>query len=146
MAAARSIATPETRQPAFVLVSALTFTAWDLFLDPQMAAWDFWQWDAPGLYFGIPLTNFLGWLAVSALITLLIGPRGLPAAPLAFVYAATWLLQTIGLGLFWGQPGPALFGFTGMGTMVLLAVLRARRLRVKKAEEGNYSADERIKR
>jgi len=83
--------------------------------------------DAPGLYFGIPLTNFLGWLAVSALITLLIGPRGLPAAPLAFVYAATWLLQTIGLGLFWGQPGPALFGFTGMGAAVLLVVLRIRR-------------------
>ena len=29
------------------LVSGLAFTAWDLFLDPQMVAWGVWQWETP---------------------------------------------------------------------------------------------------
>ena len=52
--------------PAFIVVSALAFTAWDLYLDPQMVKWGLWVWHAPGAYFGIPLVNFAGWLLVSA--------------------------------------------------------------------------------
>jgi hypothetical protein len=29
-------------------------------------------------------------------------------------------LDAVGLGLFWGQPGPALTGFVGMGLWVVL--------------------------
>jgi putative membrane protein len=39
---------------AFVIVSALAFTAWDLFLDPQMVGWNLWVWTPPSSYFGIP--------------------------------------------------------------------------------------------
>mgnify|MGYP001078631924 CR=1 FL=1 len=46
---------------AFIAVSALTFTAWDLFLDPQMVAWRLWIWERPGAYFDIPWSNFAGW-------------------------------------------------------------------------------------
>lgn len=107
--------------PFFIFLSALAFTAWDLFLDPQMTAWGFWVWKSPGLYFGIPPVNYLGWLLVSAMITALARPRDLPLAPLVAVYAITWLLQTIGQGLFWSQPGPAVFGFLGMGGMLAWA-------------------------
>ena len=52
-------------------VAALAFTAWDLFLDPQMVAWNVWVWAAPGAYFGIPLVNFAGWLLVAFCVSLL---------------------------------------------------------------------------
>jgi lycopene beta-cyclase len=109
-----------------VLLAALAFTAWDLFLDPQMVGWGFWVWDKPGLYFGIPLSNYLGWMIVSAIITLVANPKDLPIGPLALVYVLTWILQTIGQGIFWSQPGPAVVGFVGSGIFVLLAFWRSR--------------------
>ncbi len=114
----------------FIVVTALAFTAWDLFLDPQMVAWDLWRWEVPGAYFGIPLVNFAGWLLASALITFaasLIAPiRDLPARPLVIIYVITWLLETGGLAIFWGLPGPALVGFVAMGGMLLWAWRRSR--------------------
>jgi putative membrane protein len=103
------------------LISAFAFTAWDLFLDPQMVGWGFWVWEIPGQYFGIPLVNYLGWIVVSFLITLFANPKDLPIGPLALVYVLTWVLQTIGQGIFWGQPGPAMVGFLGSGVFVWLA-------------------------
>lgn len=109
------------RGPLFVAVSALALTAWDLFLDPQMVAWGFWTWTEPGGYFGIPWTNFLGWLLTAVLITVVVRPAPLPAQPLWLIYALVWLLETGGLLFFWGLPGPALAGFMGMGIFVWLA-------------------------
>ena len=110
---------------SFVIVSALAFTAWDLFLDPQMVAWDFWRWQSAGQYFGIPLSNFLGWLVISALLSFIANPVNIPAGPLSLVYGLTWILQTLGQGIFWQQPGPALVGFTVTGIFVLLAFFSA---------------------
>ena len=108
-----------SRSPIYrVLISALAFTAWDLFLDPQMVAWGFWRWEIPGQYFGIPLVNYLGWILVSALITLIVNPVKLPLGPLALIYILTWLLQTIGQMIFWGQPGPAIVGFFACGFFI----------------------------
>lgn len=108
------------------VLAALAFTAWDLFLDPQMTAWGFWIWEQSGAYFGIPLVNFGGWILVSALITALVRPANLPSQPLVLIYTITWILQSIGLGIFWSQPAPALIGFATMGLFVALA-FRARR-------------------
>jgi putative membrane protein len=105
----------------FVLISAVAFTAWDLFLDPLMVAWNFWTWNIPGEYFGIPLVNFGGWLLASAIMTAVAAPGRLPARPLLLIYTVTWLLQSMGLALFWGLPSPALIGFIVMGAFVLLA-------------------------
>jgi lycopene beta-cyclase len=115
-----------------MLLVALGFTAWDLFLDPQMVGWGFWVWEGTGAYFGIPLVNFLGWFLVSGLITWIANPRELPSTPLGAVYATTWLLQSIGQAIFWAQPGPALVGFVAMGVMSFLAwkptLLRLKRI------------------
>ncbi len=108
----------------FLLTAAAAMTAWDLFLDPQMVAWGFWRWhDVPAAsYFGIPWQNYLGWLLAAAAITLLSRPPSLRlvARPLLVVYTLTWLLETGGLGLFWGLPGPAAAGALGMGLFVKL--------------------------
>jgi uncharacterized membrane protein len=106
----------------FVLVAAAAFTAWDLFLDPQMVGWGYWVWEQPGGYFGIPWVNFLGWLLASALITVAVRPPQLPFAPLFAVYVITWFLQSFGQLFFWGMPGPALVGFVAMGIFVVLSI------------------------
>ena len=110
------------RQPVWrwALSSALAFTAWDLFLDPQMVHWELWTWDTSGQYFGIPFVNFVGWLAVSAVLSLITRPPALPHRALATVYALTWLTETVGLILFWGLYGPAVAGCAGMGLFVWL--------------------------
>ncbi len=105
----------------FIALSALALTAWDLFLDPQMVAWDFWVWEQPGGYFGIPWINFAGWLLAAAVITALVRPGPLPARPLLLVYGVTWFLETFGLLFFWGLPGPALTGGAVMGLLLWLA-------------------------
>lgn len=113
---------------SLALAAALAFTAWDLFLDPQMVAWGLWVWDDPGTfnYFGIPWVNYGGWLLASALITLLASAfgdlRALPVTPLLVIYAITWALQTIGQLFFWDLPGPALVGGVVMGALLLAAV------------------------
>lgn len=111
-----------------VIISALAMTAWDLFLDPQMVLWGFWEWEQPGLYFGIPLINFLGWFVVSAIITAVAAPTRLPLLPLFAVYIITWILQTIGQLFFWDLAGPAAVGFLAMGLFVTLGLLKAYRL------------------
>lgn len=45
---------------------ALLMTAIDLLIDPVSAsALGFWRWDMPGIYYGIPISNYAGWLLVS---------------------------------------------------------------------------------
>jgi putative membrane protein len=132
-------------------LAGLVFTAWDLYLDPQMVSRGLWVWESPGDYFGVPWTNYAGWWVAAALLTLVagywrcdpgwrrvaIGQSSRECQPgqqmtdcqaarqrLMIVYTFTWALQALGLGLFWGQPGPALAGFAGMGVFVALGWLR----------------------
>jgi lycopene beta-cyclase len=122
----RKLDTPY-RRAAFALLSALAVTAWDLYLDPQMVGWGFWIWDYPSGYFGIPWVNFFGWMLTAIIVTALVRPGNLPVIPLLIVYAIVWALQSIGLAVFWNQPGPALFGFLGMGVLLMLALSALRK-------------------
>jgi lycopene beta-cyclase len=107
---------------AYGVISALAFTAWDLFLDPQMVGWGFWLWQEPGGYFGIPWQNFGGWLAGAGLLTALARPWNLPVRMPLLVYGITWFLQSIGTWLFWEMPGPALVGSLVMGLFLWTAL------------------------
>lgn len=114
---------PLVRRLAFIAVSALAFTAWDLFLDPLLVSWDFWRWQEAGAYFGIPLSNYGGWLLTSALMTALTMPRAdLPRAPMLFLYGATWFFMTGGLIFFWDLPSAGVVGSAVMGSLLLAAL------------------------
>ncbi len=110
----------------FAGVSALALTAWDLFLDPQMVGWNFWQWATPEGYFGIPWSNYAGWLIVSFIVSFVLCPPALPRLPLVVIYACVWFLQSVGLAMFWGMHGPAVVGSLAMGAMMLWAYARWR--------------------
>ena len=124
-AAAYSIV--QKRNAVFVLVSALAFTAWDLFLDPQMVHWGLWTWDQPSGYFGIPWTNFAGWLLAAAILTTALRPGPVYSIGLVLVYSITWLLESIALIVFWSLPGPGVAGMIVMGLFVVIAWLRGHR-------------------
>ncbi len=65
-----------------VLLSALLLVWIDAVLDPGATALGFWVWTEGGPYYGVPLSNFAGWLlsgAVSAALLLSIArPRNSP--------------------------------------------------------------------
>ncbi len=50
--------------------AAAAMTAWDLSLDPRMVSDGNWTWQNGGEYFGIPLSNFAGWLVTAFAIYL----------------------------------------------------------------------------
>ena len=123
----------------FRIVAAVALTAWDLLVDPQAVQWGWWRWLEPGLYFGIPLTNYAGWFVAGMVLTLLVRPRPLPITPLVTVYAIVWLMYSIGLCWIHDLPGPALTGFVGMGALLGLATWN--RLRRESDDCGRLSRE-----
>ncbi|MEV0625155.1 carotenoid biosynthesis protein [Nonomuraea wenchangensis] len=114
-----------------IAVGAFALTAWDLFLDPQMVGLGLWTWAEQGAYRGIPLTNFAGWLLVSALVMLLLerilggGPR--PSRGLAGVYTTMAVMETVGFAAVFQPPDPLVAAAGGM-SMGAFAALAWRRL------------------
>ncbi len=90
--------------------TAVWMTSVDLLLDPVAAGpLNLWQWDKPGAYYGIPLSNFAGWLLVSGFIAVACprpvqhakGPRliGLSIVAFFLVHALNnqlWLAAGVG--------------------------------------------------
>lgn len=56
------------RHCAAIFCGALLLTAWDFVLDPAMSqtAVPFWEWKTPGPFFGMPYSNFAGWMETGA--------------------------------------------------------------------------------
>jgi len=55
-------------------IAGLVMTAWDVVIDPGMAApGGSWVWEEGGPYFGVPLQNFAGWLLTTGAVYLLFG-------------------------------------------------------------------------
>jgi putative membrane protein len=56
------------RHVGAVFCGALLLTAWDFVLDPAMSqtAVPFWEWKTPGPFFGMPYSNFVGWMETGA--------------------------------------------------------------------------------
>lgn len=113
-------------RPAFVLVSAMGFTAWGFYIDPLMVHLKLLHWTPIGGFYGTPWLNYIGWLFISGIITFAISPKRLPGGLLVLVYVLTWLVEFISLLIFWGLPVPALIGFFLMGGMLLWAAISSR--------------------
>ena len=53
---------------ALAAVAAFVMTAWDVVMDPGMAAAGNWIWETGGAYFGVPRHNYLGWLLTTFIV------------------------------------------------------------------------------
>ena len=119
-----------------VLIGAVALTAWDLFLDPQMVGNGYWEWAVDGVYEGIPISNYLGWLGVGVVV-LAVVDRIRPIDPppgLLLLALYTWwaVMNTIGFLVFFGEPFVGLVGGVGMG-LVTAAAWRRRTARPEAA-------------
>ena len=113
-----------------VLVAPLALVAWDLGLDPLMVSRGFWHFDAAAPYYGVPLSNFLGWyVAGVGLVWLLVKlePRlkNENSADLRIIFLAQAFLMSVGL-LFFGLPLAAGVTFVAMGLLLVPTLLAGR--------------------
>jgi putative membrane protein len=44
------------------IVGSVIITIFDLVLDPGAVALNFWVWSPQGVYYNVPISNFLGWI------------------------------------------------------------------------------------
>jgi uncharacterized membrane protein len=118
--------------PRYIVpVAALTLTAWDVFLDPQMVRTGYWLWLRQGEYVGIPLENYLGWFLTATLVFALYF-RLYPPQPAVrtdwfgvtpvLAYVWTWLGSSVVNLFWWGQPLVAVCGFVCMGLFAVPAI------------------------
>jgi uncharacterized membrane protein len=138
-----------------IAAGAVALTAWDLFLDPQMIGNGFWRWAHHGPYQGVPLSNFAGWLLVSAVLMAMFdglpGPGRRSTAPypaaadqmarpreqrqiakthpgLLATYTVMAVMEAVGFAVIFPHGrGVALAGALGMGIPAALAWTRRSR-------------------
>ena len=75
----------------------LVFT--DLILDPGAVLMNFWTWADPGVYYGIPVTNYLGW-GLSAMVGGLIFYKLIPKHVIQKLSVLSILTLSLG-NAFW---------------------------------------------
>jgi putative membrane protein len=105
------------------LLGAGLMLAWDLSIDPVMGhLYPYWVWESPGAYYGIPLSNFIGWYAVGLLAMALLDRswRSDDASPLVFAHYGATLAMPMGLACLAGMwPAAALSAtVAGVGLLV----------------------------
>lgn len=111
---------------AVILVGAYALASWDLFLDPQMVAENYWVWlsDYPGLpgIPDIPMLNYAGWLLVSVVLMMVLTmlpdvttDEGVPAV----LYGWTWIGGIVANAVFLGRPAVAVWGGVLMGLVAV---------------------------
>ena len=112
--------------------STLLLVLVDGVLDPGAASLGFWIWPGSGFYYGVPASNYLGWLLSGALASALLlaigGTTWRIATPRPGLLDSVTVAVSFwsGVAVFSGLVFPALLGF------VLLAYLLRRRLRLRR--------------
>jgi putative membrane protein len=98
----------ELRSPWRVALAGFVAAVVDIPMEPLMVdSFGYWRWESQGPLFGVPLSNFLGWLLVGTVLAIMLPQpsrsRPLPAyvlaAYLTFVALAGWMH-----GFSWAWP------------------------------------------
>jgi lycopene beta-cyclase len=103
-----------------LFLAPLALVAWDLGLDPLMVSKGFWLFTSDGMYFGVPLSNFVGWYLsgfILVWVLLRLEPKLKTDTPrtLHLVFAVQTFLMGFGLTVFFGMPLAGLVTFVAMG-------------------------------
>lgn len=123
----------------WVLGTTVLLTLVDGVLDPGAAYLGFWVWPGGGFYYGVPLSNYLGWLLSSALAAVVLLAAGRPrrashGPPVPgmldslIIAVAFWA----GVALWAGMLVPVVLG------MVLFPYLLRRRAELRAGREAGY--------
>ncbi len=115
-----------------IMWGAVFMVLWDVALDPAMnQAFPFWKYEASGVYFGMPLVNWFGWLVTSLVIVWgydrLLG--GLGSAPVwAPVLYGLNVLFPVMICLLYGLPLAGVAGIAALVFTFAFVKLRSGRL------------------
>ena len=116
---------------AQALVAAMVMTAWDVVMDPSMAAAGNWIWENGGAYFGVPRHNYLGWLLTTFLVYWIVGWLWRDTKHTTSVTKAFQALPVIVYSFFavryvtaGGLPALQLIALFSMGMPALVALLQ----------------------
>jgi putative membrane protein len=112
-------------RPLHIAFSALILVWMDTVLDPGATSLGFWVWPGGGAYYGVPVSNFAGWLLSGALATALLLTTGRwaePPSPTLLDSAAISTAFWTAVAAFSGIMLPALFG---AALLIFLLVRRA---------------------
>ncbi len=138
---------------AALLLTALLFAWIDMVIDPVALRGDRWflgkiyYYPDPGIHFGVPLANYVGWAVVGVISLTLyfVWDRRLPALPELPPRVATGRLL-LGVGLYYGVLafnlavtfwiGESLIGLTGMLMYGPITALLAARLFSERDEQA----------
>jgi putative membrane protein len=130
-----------------IVFGSYLLTAWDLVLDPSMAAPQlqyihFWVWHEHGAYFGMPLRNLAGWYGTGLLFIavgrLLWREKAPPVAPtlLPFVVYGANVVWSMVLSVGAGMWPTAIAALVFSLTPAVLAILPAGRTRTQQLAEA----------
>jgi len=114
-----------------VLYATLLLVWMDAILDPGAASLGFWVWPGGGAYYGVPISNYAGWLLSGAIATTLLlvaGRWSEPPGPTLLDSATIATTFWTGVAVLSGMVVPALLG------ALLLAYLLARRSHLRAAK------------
>jgi putative membrane protein len=119
-----------TRQhrPLHILYATLLLVWIDAVIDPGAVSLGFWVWPSGGAYYGVPLSNFAGWLLSGALATTLLLAAGRwSATPRPALLDSAMIATSFwtGVAILTGMTAPALLG------ALLFAYLLGRRAHLR---------------
>jgi len=129
------------------LWTALGLVAWDVLMDPSMSAvFPFWSWGVEGVYYGMPLVNWVGWF-VTGLVLGWVGAHAVRPAQdtlreqdlpivLYLLNGALPLAMALSAGLWI----PALVGAVAMAVF-LWATLGGLSVRMQSARDALYGSE-----
>lgn len=113
-----------TRSFGRVVITAILATLVDVVLDPATVTLQFWSWETPGPFYGIPIMSFIGWLVSALLGGLLLhilwGKEQRVKAPVAYSGLAILLFWT---GVNAGVQQYIPLGIGAVYSLVIVAVL-----------------------
>jgi putative membrane protein len=121
----------------WALVGGAILTAWDVAMDPAMVVTAHWVWAEPGFFYGMPITNWIGWLFTGTIVARVMLTFLPPSAikekvspswfPLA-LYAANGVMSTticVTHGFTWAWS----LGIVAMATPLILSIRAGSRAR-----------------
>lgn len=72
----------------FIILTAILVVFLDFVLDPIAVDEKRWEWDSPGIYYGVPILNFFGWLIVTVVVLFLFEQLFQPVIISIFSYSS----------------------------------------------------------
>lgn len=113
-----------------ILISALLLVMYDLVFDPSLVLLNIWVWTRPGCYYGVPLTNYLGWfltgLITSSLLIYLLEILVNSSLPISPMVASSLILSVgfwSGFALWQMLLIPFIVSIILLGIMVLVFIV-----------------------